>query len=193
MAVARSLSGRDETLWVTSPYQDEWVKEDGVLKHPLQIAQGSLVTEACEIDEAKFQIKRIAELKTQPGKVMNHLTNRRNFLKQATHGTGAMAGLPSLAQPLQAEDLGSRIKAVELLVLQQNKEQRRVLKIISSSGVAGYADFPDLDYAPALGGLAKEHLIGANPFAVEAIWSSLRRSKTFSVRIAPRWIMLFGT
>ena len=57
---------RDETLWVTSPYQDEWVKEDGVLKHPLQIAQGSLVTEACEIDEAKFQIKRIAELKTQP-------------------------------------------------------------------------------------------------------------------------------
>ena len=66
MAVARSLSGRDETLWVTSPYQEEWVKEDGVLKSPLQIEQGALVTEACEMDEAKFQIKRIAELKTQP-------------------------------------------------------------------------------------------------------------------------------
>ena len=66
MAVARSLSGRDETLWVTSPYQDEWLKEDGVLKRPLQIAQGSLVTEVCEMDEAKFQIKRIAELKPKP-------------------------------------------------------------------------------------------------------------------------------
>lgn len=65
LAVARSLSGRDETLWVTSPYQDEWLKEDGVLKRPLQIEQGSLVTETCEIDEAKFQIKRIAELKPQ--------------------------------------------------------------------------------------------------------------------------------
>lgn len=66
LAVARSLSGRDETLWVTSPYQDEWLKEDGVLKLPLQMAEGSLVTEACEMDETKFQIKRIAELKTQP-------------------------------------------------------------------------------------------------------------------------------
>ncbi|MDF1862346.1 MAG: enolase C-terminal domain-like protein [Verrucomicrobiales bacterium] len=65
LAVARSLSDRDEALWVTSPYQDEWLKEDGVLKRPLQIAQGSLVTEACEIDEAKFQINRIAELKTK--------------------------------------------------------------------------------------------------------------------------------
>lgn len=66
MAVARSLSGRDETLWVTSPYQDEWLKEDGVLKRPLQIEQGALVTDACELEEAKFQIKRIAESKTQP-------------------------------------------------------------------------------------------------------------------------------
>jgi len=66
LAVARALSGRDETLWVTSPYQDEWLKEDGVLKRPLQMAQGSLVTEACEMDEAKFQVKRIAELKTKP-------------------------------------------------------------------------------------------------------------------------------
>ena len=64
LAVARSLSGRDETLWVTSPYQDEWLKEDGVLKSPIQIAQGSLVTDACELDEAKFQIKRIAELES---------------------------------------------------------------------------------------------------------------------------------
>jgi L-alanine-DL-glutamate epimerase-like enolase superfamily enzyme len=66
MAVARSLSGRDETLWVTSPYQDEWLKEDGVLKRPLQIEQGALVTDACELEEAKFQIKRITESKTQP-------------------------------------------------------------------------------------------------------------------------------
>lgn len=66
LAVARSLSGRDEVLWVTSPYQDEWLKQDGVLKPPLQIAQGSLVTEACEMDDAKFQIKRIAELRTKP-------------------------------------------------------------------------------------------------------------------------------
>ena len=65
LSVARSLSGRDEALWVTSSYQDEWLKEDGVLKRPLQMAQGSLVTEACEIDETKFQVKRIAELKTK--------------------------------------------------------------------------------------------------------------------------------
>ena len=39
LAVARSLSGRDEVLWVTSPYQEEWLKEDGVLKHPLKMAQ----------------------------------------------------------------------------------------------------------------------------------------------------------
>jgi 2-dehydro-3-deoxyphosphogalactonate aldolase len=51
-----------------------------------------------------------------------------------------------------------------------------VLKVISSTGDAGYADFPDLDYAPALGGVAKKHLIGANPFAVEAIWSTMRRA-----------------
>ena len=65
MAVARSLSGRDETLWVTSPYQDEWLKEGGVLKRPLEMAQGSLDTEVCEIDETKFQVKRLAELKTK--------------------------------------------------------------------------------------------------------------------------------
>ena len=106
---------------------------------------------------------------------MNHPTNRRNFLKQATLGAGALAGLPSLGQPLLAADSGSRIEALELLVLKQNREQRRVLKIISSTGAAGYADFPDLDYAPALGGVAKEHLIGANPSAVEAIWSTMRR------------------
>jgi L-alanine-DL-glutamate epimerase-like enolase superfamily enzyme len=65
LAVARSLSGRDEVLWVTSPYQDEWLKADGVLKRPLQIAQGSLVAEACEIDESKFQVRRIAQEETQ--------------------------------------------------------------------------------------------------------------------------------
>ena len=65
LAVARSLSGRDEVLWVTSAYQDEWLKEDGLLKRPLQMTQGSLVAESCEIDETKFQVKRIAELKTK--------------------------------------------------------------------------------------------------------------------------------
>ena len=65
LAVARSLSGREEVLWVASSYQDEWLKEDGVLKRPMHMAQGSLVTEACEIDETKFQVKRIAELKTK--------------------------------------------------------------------------------------------------------------------------------
>jgi len=47
LAVARSLSGRDEVLWVTSPYQEEWLKADGVLKIPLRMTQGSLVSESC--------------------------------------------------------------------------------------------------------------------------------------------------
>ena len=64
LAVARSLSGRDEVLWVTSPYQDEWLKEDGVLKIPLRMEQGSLVAESCEIDESKFQVRRIAQEET---------------------------------------------------------------------------------------------------------------------------------
>ena len=65
LAVARALSGRDEVLWVTSPYQDEWLKADGVLKIPLQMTQGSLVSESCEIDETKFQVKRIAQVETK--------------------------------------------------------------------------------------------------------------------------------
>ena len=64
LAVARALSGRDEVLWVTSPYQDEWLKEDGVLKIPLRMTQGSLVAESCEIDETKFQVRRIAQAET---------------------------------------------------------------------------------------------------------------------------------
>ncbi len=64
LTVARSLSRRDEVLWVTSSYQDEWLKEGGVLKIPLQMTQGSLVAEACEIDETKFQVRRIAQVKT---------------------------------------------------------------------------------------------------------------------------------
>jgi len=51
-------------LWVTSPYQDEWLKEDGVLKIPLRMTQGSLVAESCEIDETKFQVRRIAQAET---------------------------------------------------------------------------------------------------------------------------------
>jgi len=107
--------------------------------------------------------------------VMNNQSNRRNFLKQSALG-GAFAGLASLSQPLFAASSDSRIEALELLVLQQNGEKRRVLKVISSTGEAGFADFPDIDYAPALGGVAKNHLIGANPFAVEAIWSKMRKS-----------------
>ena len=34
LAVARSLSGRDEVLWVTSPHQEQWLKADGVLRSP---------------------------------------------------------------------------------------------------------------------------------------------------------------
>ncbi len=62
ITVARSLTHREEVLWITSRYQDEWLKADGVLKEPLQITKGSLTTESCEIDETKFQVKRIAEL-----------------------------------------------------------------------------------------------------------------------------------
>ena len=105
--------------------------------------------------------------------VMNNQSNRRNFLKQSALGLGALAGHPLLAA---ASEKTSRIKALELLVLQLNREQRRVLKVISSTGAAGFADFPDIDYAPALGGVAKKHLIGANPYAVEAIWSKMRQA-----------------
>ena len=63
--IARSLSGREEVLWVASPYQEEWLKEDGVLKLPLQMEKGWLISEACEIDETKFQVVRIAELETK--------------------------------------------------------------------------------------------------------------------------------
>ena len=110
--------------------------------------------------------------------VMSNQPNRRNFLKQSALGAGALAGLPSLSHlPLAAaSDKASRIEALELLVLQRNREQRRVLKVISSTGAAGYADFPDIDYAPTLGGVAKNHLIGANPYAVEAIWSKMRQA-----------------
>ena len=68
------------------------------------------------------------------------------------------------------------IEALEALVLERNGEQRRVLKVISSTGAAGFADFPDIDYAPSLGGVARNHLIGANPYAVEAIWSKMRQA-----------------
>ena len=108
--------------------------------------------------------------------VRSNPPNRRELLKQSVLGAGALAGLPSLNLPFLAASSGSRIEALELLVLKQNSERRRVLKVISSTGAAGYADFPDLDYAPALGGVAKNHLIGANPFAVEAIWSTMRRA-----------------
>jgi len=65
LAVARALSGRDEVLWVTAPHLAEWLKCDGVLKTPLRMEQGTLVTESCVIDETKFQVKRIAQVETQ--------------------------------------------------------------------------------------------------------------------------------
>ena len=65
LAVARSLSGREEVLWVTSPYQQEWLKEGGVLNVPLRMTQGSLVAESCEINETKFHVKRIAQVETK--------------------------------------------------------------------------------------------------------------------------------
>ena len=65
LAVARSLSGRDEVLWVTSSYQEQWLKDDSVLKIPLEMTQGSLISESCEMDETKFQVKRIAQVDTQ--------------------------------------------------------------------------------------------------------------------------------
>lgn len=65
LAVARSLSGRDEVLWVTSPSQEQWFKDGGVLKKPLRMTQGVLVAESCEIDESRFQVKRIAQVETK--------------------------------------------------------------------------------------------------------------------------------
>ena len=65
LAVARSLSGRDEVLWVTSPYQEQWLQEDGVLKIPLSMTNGYLVAESCEVEENKFQVRRIAEVETK--------------------------------------------------------------------------------------------------------------------------------
>jgi L-alanine-DL-glutamate epimerase-like enolase superfamily enzyme len=65
LAVARTLSGRNEVLWVTSLYQEQWLKKDSVLKIPLRMEQGVLVAESCEIDETKFQVKRIAQVETK--------------------------------------------------------------------------------------------------------------------------------
>ena len=62
LSVARSLSGREQVLWVTSPNQEQWLKVDGVLKKPLRVMEGSLVGDSYEIDETKFQVKRIAQL-----------------------------------------------------------------------------------------------------------------------------------
>ena len=103
--------------------------------------------------------------------------NRREFLKKSILSRCAWRVCHRSPPLLSAgPDKTSHIKTLELLVLKQNREQRLVLKVISSTGTAGYADFPDLDYAPALGGVAKKHLIGANPFAVEAIWLKMRQA-----------------
>ena len=65
LAVARSLSGRDEVLWVSSPNQEQWLKADGVLKKTLRVTQGYLVADSYEIDVTKFQVKRIAQVETK--------------------------------------------------------------------------------------------------------------------------------
>jgi L-alanine-DL-glutamate epimerase-like enolase superfamily enzyme len=65
LTVARSLSGRDEVLWVTAPHLAEWLKSDGVLKTPLRMKQGILATESCDIDESKFQVRRITQAETK--------------------------------------------------------------------------------------------------------------------------------
>ena len=65
LTVARTLSGRKEVLWVTSSYQDEWLKENGILELPLRMEKGLLVSKSCVIDETKFQVKRIAQLETK--------------------------------------------------------------------------------------------------------------------------------
>ena len=57
-----------EVLWVTSSYLDEWLKEEVFSSLPLQLEKGSLISKSCEIDETKFQVKRIAELATKTGK-----------------------------------------------------------------------------------------------------------------------------
>ena len=107
--------------------------------------------------------------------VISDQQNRRGFLQRSVAGAGALTSLGRL-QSAFGSDKTSRIEAVELLTLQQNGEQRRVLKVTSSTGAAGFADFPDIDYAPALGAVAKRHLIGSNSFAVEAIWSKMHRA-----------------
>lgn len=62
LTVARSLSGRKEVLWVTSPYQDEWLKENGILELPLRMEKGLLVSKSCVIDLTKFKVKRLIEI-----------------------------------------------------------------------------------------------------------------------------------
>ena len=62
LTVVRSLAGRKEVLWVTSPYQEEWLKKDGVLELPLRMEKGLLVSKSCVIDETKFKVKRFVEI-----------------------------------------------------------------------------------------------------------------------------------
>lgn len=58
----------------------------------------------------------------------NH-PNRRNFLKQSALSVGAFAGLASFGHPLlAASEKASRIEALELLVLQRNREQRALIE-----------------------------------------------------------------
>ncbi|MGB0413575.1 MAG: enolase C-terminal domain-like protein [Coraliomargarita sp.] len=68
LTVARSLYGRDEVLWLSSPYQEQWLNGGGVLKTALQMKQGVLVSESCEIDETKFHVKCIAQVNTKTKK-----------------------------------------------------------------------------------------------------------------------------
>ena len=45
------------------PYAEEWFKNDGLLKTPLRLNQGSWTSQASELDTTKFQSKQIAAIK----------------------------------------------------------------------------------------------------------------------------------
>ena len=131
------------------------------LKIPMRLNQGRLTSRACELDTTKFQAKQIAEIKNQrQGRLMDdkpmiRKTDRRKFLKQASPSVEAISCMPSIDLPVQ-RIWAAASRPLEMLVLRQEGEQRRVLRVISSSGLSGYADFPDLDYALGIGWCSEE-------------------------------------
>ena len=43
-------------------FQDEWLREGGILELPLRMEKGLLVSKSCVIDETKFKVKRLVEI-----------------------------------------------------------------------------------------------------------------------------------